>query len=433
MTGFHSAGTGHAKGVPSGRAAALDLLRSVLDRRVALDDALAEPALDRLEPRERAFARLLAATVLRRMGQIDAVIAACMDRPLSGRGLGAQHLLRLGTAQLLFLGTPAHAAVAATVELAAGRLAPWRGLANAVLRRIAREGANLMPGALVNLPAWMLESWAAAYGRATAEAIALATLDDPPLDIRVKGDPAPWAERLEARVLPTGTLRRAVANPALLPGYGDGAWWVQDAAAALPVLLLGDVAGKTVIDLCAAPGGKTAQLAAAGAHVTAVDRSPPRLARLAANLKRLGLSAQVVAADAARWRPQAPADRVLLDAPCSATGTLRRHPDLKHLKGPGDVARQTAMQDRLLRAAIEIVRPGGMIVYAVCSLEAAEGPERIAALLGGGAAVDLVPVTAGEIGGLEACIDGPYLRTLPCHLAAEGGLDGFFAARLKRR
>ncbi|MEX0814130.1 MAG: RsmB/NOP family class I SAM-dependent RNA methyltransferase, partial [Dongiaceae bacterium] len=214
----------------------------------------------------------------------------------------------------------------------------------------------------------------------------------------------------------------------------EGAWWVQDAAAALPARLLGPVAGLRVVDLCAAPGGKTAQLAAAGADVTAVDRSAARLERLAANLARLHLTARIVAADAAQWRPPAPAEAVLLDAPCTATGTIRRHPDIPWLKTADDLAKLVPLQDRLLAAAVEMTAPGGVLVYCVCSLQPEEGPQRIAALLAAGAPVAPLPIDPAEIGGLAEAITGTgELRTLPCHLAGLGGLDGFYAARLRRR
>lgn len=422
---------------PGAREAALRVLRAVLGRRQPLDEALADPAFAGMEPRERAFARLLAATVLRRLGQIDAAVSACLDRPLAGPARQIAPVLDLGAAQILFLGTPAHAAVAATVELARGRLAPWRGLANAVLRRLTRDGAALLAGqdaARLNTPDWLWQSWCAAYGEPAARAIAAASWDEPPLDITVKGDAAAWAERLEATPLPTGSLRRAAAPVAALPGFAEGAWWVQDAAAAIPATLLGDVAGRRVFDLCAAPGGKTAQLAARGARVTALDRSPARLARLRENLQRLGLEAECVAADAESWAPAAPADAVLLDAPCSATGTLRRHPDVAWLKGPDDVARLAAAQDRMLAAGAALVRPGGLLVFCTCSLQPEEGPQRIAALLASGAPFDRVPIVPAEVGGLAEIVaaDGT-LRTLPCHLAGRGGMDGFYVARLRRR
>jgi 16S rRNA (cytosine967-C5)-methyltransferase len=424
----------------SARAIALDLLQAVLGQHRPLDEALERhQELRALAPRDRGFARLLAATVLRRLGQIDHILGRCLEKPLPRRAAGVRQLLRLGIAQLLFLGTPAHAAVDTTVALIAGRggEAGYKGLANAVLRRVDRERDTLLADSsdpTLNTPPWLWQSWRDNFGADTAAAIAAAHLQEAPLDLSVKADAAAWAERLGAQLLPTGTLRLAAEGPVeVLPGYADGAWWVQDAAAALPARLLGDIAGCRVIDLCAAPGGKTAQLAAAGAAVTAVDRSAPRLQRLADNLARLRLQATTAAADAAEWRPDAPADAVLVDAPCSATGTIRRHPDVPWLKHPGDIAKLTALQDRLLRAAIEMTIPGGHLVYCTCSLEPAEGPARIAALIESGAPVEPARIRAEEIGDLaELITPAGELRTLPCHLSELGGLDGFYAARLRR-
>jgi 16S rRNA (cytosine967-C5)-methyltransferase len=324
------------------------------------------------------------------------------------------------------------------VDLAQARgHGPHKKLANAVLRRVAREGraiADAQDAARLNTPDWLWQSWAAAYGEATCRQIAEAHLSEAPLDITVKENVEAWAEKLGARVLPTGSLRRkAGGRVADLPGFKDGAWWVQDAASALPVKLLGDVKGKTVIDLCAAPGGKTAQLAAAGARVTAVDRSEKRLVRLRENLDRLGLTAELVCADATEWKPVEMADAALVDAPCSSTGAIRRHPDVARLKAPGDVIKLAGVQDRLLAAALDQVRPGGLIVYSSCSLQPEEGPDRIAALLDAGRPVTRVDVAPGDIGGLKEVIsaDGD-LRCLPCHLGDLGGMDGFYAARLKR-
>jgi 16S rRNA (cytosine967-C5)-methyltransferase len=405
-----------------------------------LDDALAESRdLATLQPRDRAFVRVLAATTLRRLGQIDGLVDHCLDRPLKAKQAEVKTLLRLGACQLMFLDTPAHAAVDSTVALARGAaLGGYRGLVNAVLRRLTREGAAIRDGqdaATLNTPAWLWESWRAAYGEATARRIAEAHLKDPPLDLTVKADLEAWAERLGAVRLPTGSLRLApgAGEVARLDGYQAGAWWVQDAAAALPVRLLGELAGRSVIDLCAAPGGKTAQLAAAGARVTAVERDPKRLGRLQDNLGRLGLAARGVSADAATWRPSEPADAVLLDAPCSATGTLRRHPDIAWLKRAKDLPSLAALQDRLLTAAVEMVRPGGLLVYATCSLQPEEGQQRIAALLATGAPVERMPLAASELGGPAELITAQgELRTLPCHLAELGGLDGFYACRLRR-
>jgi 16S rRNA (cytosine967-C5)-methyltransferase len=236
------------------------------------------------------------------------------------------------------------------------------------------------------------------------------------------------------RRLATGTFRIDVhASVPELPGFAEGAWWVQDAAAALPARLFGRIAGKRVIDLCAAPGGKTAQLAAAGAAVTAVEISPARLARLADNLRRLRLEATLVAADARTWRPDAPADAVLLDVPCSATGTIRRHPDVARLKRPEDVAALVRLQGELAAHAASLLRPGGTLVYCACSLQPEEGPGVVAALLDSGVSLQRRPIIAAEVGGPGELIDAAGdLRTLPCHLAGEGGLDGFYAARLVR-
>jgi len=380
------------------RAAALDLLRAVVRERRPLDAALAQSiALAALAPRDRAWCRALVATTLRRLGQIDAALAACLDKPLKP-GLAVVHdALRLAAAQLLFLDTPAHAAVDTTVEL------------------VRRRGQGRLAG--------------------LANAVTAAHLGDPPLDLTLKpgADAEDWARRLDAMLLPTGTLRRATARVDELDGYAEGAWWVQDVAAALPARLAGDVAGRRVLDLCAAPGGKTAQLAAAGAQVTAIDVSKRRLARVGENLARLGLAAELVAADAAAFTPSAPADAVLLDAPCTATGTIRRHPDIAVLKTPADVAACVALQRRLLDAAATMVAPGGVLIYAVCSLQPEEGPDQVAALLARHAELRRAPVDPAEVAGLADLVTAEGdLRTLPCHLAAEGGMDGFYVARLRR-
>jgi 16S rRNA (cytosine967-C5)-methyltransferase len=424
---------------PSARAVALALLVAVLDRRSPLDDALeAQRDLKLLTPRDRGFARLLAATTLRRLGQLDGAIDACLRHPLDADRPIARHILRLGAVQLLFLDTPPHAAVDGAVTLADGGPARGlKGLINAVLRRLAHEGRALVAAqdaARLNLPGWIWESWTTSYGEPQTRAIAAVLMQDPPLDLTVRGDADGWAARLDGRVLPTGTVRRLGGGDVeQLPGFADGAWWVQDVAAALPARLLGPVAGLRVADLCAAPGGKTAQLAAAGARVVAVDRAARRLDRVRANLARLRLDADIVAADAATWQADAPCDAVLFDAPCSATGASRRHPDVLHLKRPEDVVRLTALQDRLLDNAVRQLKPGGLLVYCTCSLEAAEGPARIARLLSAGAPVRRKPVDSAEFAGLEGLItpDGE-LRTLPCHLAEQGGMDGFYAARLTR-
>ncbi len=402
------------------RAAALDLLAAVLDRRRALDDALG--ALPPIDPRDRAAAHRLAAAALRRLGTLDAVLETLVSREPPAP---VRHILRLGAADLLLLGTPAHAAVATLVDLARDRGLPkFAGLVNAVLRKVAAGGPALLEGLdgpRLDTPSWLYGSWGP-----QARAIAEAHQHEAPLDLTLApgATPPPGGE-----MLPTGSLRFPPGTRVMdLPGYEDGAFWVQDAAAALPALLLAPRAGERIADLCAAPGGKTAQLAAAGASVTAVEKDAGRIARLNENLARLRLTAEVVTADATAWRPAAPFDAVLLDAPCSATGTIRRHPDIPHHKRPREIAALTATQDALLAAALQLVRPGGRVIYAVCSLQQEEGAGRIAAL---GLPHD--PFRPEELPGLpEAISPEGFLRTHPAMWSARGGMDGFFAARLVR-
>jgi len=344
---------------PTARNVALDLIGAVLRRKRPLDEAIEDNlAMQQLSGRDRAFARLLVATVLRRLGQIDALIADCLSTPLAPRAASVHDILRLGVAQLLFLRTPPHAAVATSVDLAHSRgFLSHKGLVNAVLRRLSIEGAARIEdqdAPRLNTPDWLWQSWSRSYGGATARAIAVSHLREAPLDLTVRDDVEAWCDKLQGILLPTGTLRRAAGGSlVMLPGYAEGAWWVQDAAAALPARLFGDLCGRDVVDLCAAPGGKTAQLATAGARVTAVDRSARRLERLVANLDRLAVPIEAVAADALTWRPPRPVDAVLLDAPCSTTGAIRRHPDVPHLKQPDDVARLAVVQENLLRAAVD--------------------------------------------------------------------------------
>jgi 16S rRNA (cytosine967-C5)-methyltransferase len=426
---------------PNARRIALDLLQQVLVAHRPLDEALArDRGWARLTRRDRAFARLLAVTVLRRLGQLDDLIDKLMERPLKPRQVELRNILRLGTAQLLILGTPPHAAVSTSLDLAeqGGRLAGFKGLISAVLHRLSRDGAALLAeqdAARLSLPDWLWQRWAEAYGETTTRAIAETLLAEPPLDLTVKEKPETWARRLEGRALPSGSVRLDAHRGEItnLPGFKDGAWWIQDAAAALTVRFLGGLEGKSAIDLCAAPGGKTATLAVAGAEVIAVDRSAARMERLKRNMTRLKLPVATVVAYALQWRPSAPADLVVLDAPCSATGTLRRHPDIKHLKGAEEIESLTQLQSGLLTAAADMVKPGGLLLYIVCSLEPEEGPARIEAFLGQTTAFARRPLQSAELFGLEDLIDarGDF-RSLPCHLAEEGGLDGFYLCRLER-
>lgn len=414
------------------RVAAAELLMTVMDRGRALEDALdTVPSFNALQGRDRAFARALATAGLRRLGGVNTVLSHFLDRPLPDTAPHARALLHIGATQLLVLGTPAHAAVGETVQ-AANSLYETRGFAklmNAVLRKVATNGPALLeqlpPGA--DLPPWLYTRWRAAYGDA-APAIARALLQEAPLDISVKSNPEDWAQPLLGALTPTGSIRiNAPAPVDSLAGFNEGAWWVQDAAAALPARLLGDVRGKRVLDLCAAPGGKTLQLTAAGAHVTAVDKSEQRLQRLHENLARTKLSAEVIAADALEFRAE-PFDAILLDAPCTSTGTLRRHPDVAWLRRPTDIRALAELQTKLIEASAKLLKPGAPLIYAVCSLEPEEGPGVVAeALRNGWRRQPLIDEIPAEF--INA--DGD-MRTHPAHWPEIGGLDGFYAARLVR-
>jgi 16S rRNA (cytosine967-C5)-methyltransferase len=436
------------------RRIAADIVEGVLRRRRALDELFesgdaksagaktAIVGLAALEDRDRALTRAIVATVLRRLGTLRHLIGSLLGEGLPAQAPRVETALLIGAAQILFLDVPDHAAVDLAVRLAqADRQAlHFAGLVNAVLRRIAREGTErlaALDGAVLDTPDWLMARWVETYGEVTARAIAVANNVEPALDFTVKSDPESWAAQLNGRVLPTGSVR-AIAHGSVtaLPGFATGAWWVQDAAAALPARLFGDLSGRRVADLCAAPGGKTAQLAAAGALVTAVDRSQPRLNRLQDNLGRLALTAELVCADATAWTAE-PFDAVLIDAPCSATGTIRRHPDVRWLKRAADVTALAALQRRLLDHAVALTKPGGTLVYCTCSLEPEENEQAVAALLARETGVRRRPIVAAEIFGRDEFItaDGD-LRTLPCHFpdadSRLAGLDGFYAARLER-
>ena len=423
------------------RVVATALLAAVIDRRQPLDLALeVDAGFAGLSPRDRAFVRAILGTALRRKGTIASILDKLVARrpPRAGQFF---RILEIAAAQILFLEVADHAAVSLAVDqIAADHNAQhFKGLANAVLRRMVRERDALLAGAPPRLdtPDWLWARWSATYGEATAAKIAAALVVEPGLDLSVKSDPAAWAERLGGIVLPTGSVRLVPSGPIEdMAGFAEGAWWVQDAAAALPARLLGDVAGKRVADLCAAPGGKTAELASAGAIVTAVDISASRLARVRANLARLGLAAETIAADIFDWRPDAPFDAVLLDAPCTATGTIRRHPDVAWLKREADVATLAALQARMIERAVSLLKPGGTLVYCTCSLEPEEGEDHVRGVIAR-LPLTLLPVAAGEIGGLaELIAPGGWLRTLPCHLPHAtprlSGLDGFFVVRLRK-
>ena len=421
------------------RGAACNVLAGVLRKHRRADDSF-KTAVSALEPRDRAFARLLVATTLRRLGQVDAVLDVFLTKRPADQIID---VLRLGATQLLFLDTPPHAAVATAVTLAKRHHQRFAGLVNAVLRRVSDKGKAMVAdqdAACLATPAWLWESWLAAYGEPVTRGSAETHLTEPPLDLSIKDRARAneWASRFGGRVLPTGTLRCKNAGRVQdLEGFAEGAWWVQDSAAALPVRVLlhalEAAVGKTVIDLCAAPGGKTAQLVAAGCTVTAVDVDAKRLERLHQNLSRLQIIANVVEGDAAVWRPPAPVDAVLLDAPCSATGTIRRHPDLPFLKRASDIAVLARTQRKLLAAAVEMVKPGGLILYSVCSLQPEERRQVVESVLADDGRLTMEKIPPAAVGGeIQFISPRGELRTLPCQWPERGGLDGFYGALLRR-
>jgi 16S rRNA (cytosine967-C5)-methyltransferase len=433
------------------RRLAVGLIAAVIERGQSFEQHWANLAKSvefvELEPRDRAFVRLLAATTLRRQGELEHVVKAFLEKPLpDDRGL-LWPILLSGAAQLVCLGLPAHAVVDLCVELARADRGARRfdKLTNAVMRRVSERGAALLADAdrvRLNTPDWLLARWADAYGAETAHRIAEASLREAPNDLSLKPMPpeaaAAFAQSIAALVLPTGTLRLTTHGRIEdLPGFAEGQWWVQDAAAALVSRVLGNVAGLEVADLCAAPGGKTASLASAGAKVTAVDLSEKRLGRLRENMQRLSLEVEVVAADVATWSPSRQFDAVLLDAPCSSTGTVRRHPDLLRQKTFADIERLVPLQARLLESAAHLVKPGGVLVYSTCSLEPEEGVSQVAAFLAAHAEFTREPIDATAIRADAAWLTPlGELRTLPFHLPLDppelSGMDGFYVARLRR-
>jgi 16S rRNA (cytosine967-C5)-methyltransferase len=438
-----------APGLAVRRVAAV-VVEGVLNRHRALDEMLegsdaraATTALAALDDRDRGLTRAIVAVVLRRLGTLRHLLGSFLEEGLPAQAPRVEIALLIGAAQILFLEVPDHAAVDLAVRLAReDRMAlHFAGLINAVLRRIAREGKEriaALDAPVLDTPPWLMARWIKTYGEATAHAIAAANGREPALDLTVKSEAETWAAKLDGRVLTTGSVRTIVHGAVTaLPGFDDGAWWVQDAAASIPARLLGNVAGLRVADLCAAPGGKTAQLVAAGAKVTAVDRAPGRLKRLQENLTRLSLEAELVCADVAAWTPEQQFDAVLLDAPCTSTGTIRRHPDVPWLKRSADITSLAAAQRRLLDHVITLVKPGGTLVYCTCSLEPEEGADVVADLLAREQSVRRVPITAAEVFGEADFIDRDGdLRTLPCHFTDAdsrfAGVDGFYAARLEK-
>jgi 16S rRNA (cytosine967-C5)-methyltransferase len=447
-----SGGHEHDGGEPvaglAARKVSARLLAAVIDARTPLDGLTdhenGHPQYKALDLRDRGLVRAILVTALRYRATITGLLARRLEKPLPPNATALSHILHVAAAQILFLDIPDSAAVDLAVTHAKSdpRTVRFSGLVNGVLRTLARAKDTELPAALASTdeaPKWFSDRLKAAYGDDTAGRILATHRHEAPVDFSVKADPELWAERLGGIVLPTGTIRvEKLGGPVTeLPGFAEGAWWVQDAAASLPARLFGDVAGLRVADLCAAPGGKTAQLVVAGARVTAVDTSRNRLLRLAQNLDRLGMSAEIVQADLFQYEPAEPFDAVLLDAPCSSTGTVRRHPDVPWTKTPADVEKLADLQRRLLARAVTMVKPGGRIVFSNCSLDPSEGEDLHRAFLAGTAAAVDDPLQHGEVPGIDAFLTPRgTLRTTPADLdlgaPERSGLDGFFAARMRR-
>ncbi|WP_442966738.1 RsmB/NOP family class I SAM-dependent RNA methyltransferase [Rhizobium sp. C1] len=430
------------------RQAASRLLAAVIDKKASLDGMLDQtggnPAYMALSPADRGLVRAILNTALRHLPRIEAMIGSLLKTPLPDGARALQHVLMVAAAQILYLDVPDRAAVDLAVEQANDdpRNKRFASLVNALLRRLSSEKERLLNevGAPVPaLPDWFQSRLVAVYGPEAALAIAEAHLAPAAIDLTVKSDPEGWAQRLGGVVLPTGSVRLADYEGSVvdLEGYADGEWWVQDAAAAIPARLFGNLQDKRVVDLCAAPGGKTAQLIQAGAKVTALDMSANRLKRLKENLDRLRFEAELIEGNAGDHKPAALYDAALLDAPCSSTGTARRHPDVPWTKGLDDVRKLAGVQERLLRHALSLVKPGGIVVFSNCSLDPIEGEEMIGRLLASMPSVTRVPVTASVLPGLPDAITAKgEVRTTPAMLeretAAASGMDGFYACVLRR-
>lgn len=430
------------------RQAAAKILAAVIDRKTSLDGMLdhehGNPAYRELNDADRALVRAILNSALRHLPRIQAAIDSLLQTPLPDGARALEHVLAVAAAQILYLDVPDHSAVDLAVEQAQAdpRNRRFANLVNAVLRRLSREKDAILENTrpVPAMPAWFFERLVVCYGAEAAVQIAEAQLTPAAIDLSVKSEPADWAERLGGVVLPTGSIRLGAFSGSIpsLAGFDDGAWWVQDAAASIPARLLGDLSGKRVVDLCAAPGGKTAQLILAGAEVTALDQSGSRLRRLKGNLKRLGLEAETKEVNMADFQPETLFDAALLDAPCSSTGTTRRHPDVLWTKGPEDIEKLAALQERLLRHALTVVKPGGIVVFSNCSLDPLEGEEVVGRVIGSGAAYERVPISAADWPGLEDAITTTGdMRTTPAMLRLDApfasGLDGFYAAVIRRR
>ncbi|MEP4291248.1 MAG: transcription antitermination factor NusB [Rhizobiaceae bacterium] len=437
------------------RIAATILLTRVIDDQRSLDgllDTRHGPAQFRdLSDADKALARAIVTVALRRRCEIDFALSKVLDRKPPKNARQLIHTLHVAAAQILFLESPDSAAVdlAVTALRNDKRSTRFAGLANAVLRRLSREKSDILADrsdeeiALLNVPPWLSKRLRKQYGRERLAAIASQHMLEPVIDLTVRSQPKIWADRLQGQHLFGNSIR--VQQPGKIeswPGFEEGAWWVQDAAASLPVHLFGDCTAKTALDLCAAPGGKTAQLIAAGAHVTALEASKPRLQRLSSNLQRLQLEAACIEADMMEWQPDEPFDLVLLDAPCSSTGTIRRHPDVQWSKSPDTINALAQLQYEMIERAAQFVKPGGTLMFSNCSLDRAEGEDVFARILAADCGLQPNPIDQSECFDLAEVINRQgTLRTLPCHLQSTSseklappmtGLDGFFCARFTR-
>ncbi len=419
------------------RAIAHKILLKITHESSSLDDAWQQTnEINALEPRDRSLCRLLVLTTLRQLGFIDYRIRQ-YARTMGKLPLSALMALRIGFTHILFLHSPAHAVVNTCVNLLEANDTVMRGLVNAILRKAATQETPIhdaTQGWQQAIPNWLLNAWKKDYGLDHLELMARGSLREPSLDITVKDNVAHWQKELGATLLPTGSLRLHHQDDiTLLPGFAEGAWWVQDAAAALPAMLAGDIKDKLVYDCCAAPGGKTAQFLAAGAKVVAIDQSSDRLKLLRENLRRLHMNANILSVDVLTFKPHNLADVVFLDAPCSATGTLRRHPDLMIHKKPEDGSRLAKLQMSMLNHVSTLVKKDGLLIYAVCSLQREEGADVVDAFLKNHANFQKIPIIAKDLSGWQEGVTSEGdLRTLPHYMQAFGGMDGFYAARLRK-
>lgn len=409
------------------------------------DSGSGNAAFRALIAKDRGMVRAIVMTSVRNRGAILAVMKAVMDRPEPKRARDLTHILHVAAAQILFMELPDSAAVNLGVAaIAANRTTQrFKGFANAILRRIGREKETLLATTIAQapvMPQWLRKQVRTDFGKENLEKIEAMVMQEPYLDVSVKSDRSDqgWARKLDAELLVTGSLRLTTDTPVhKLEGYQEGAWWVQNAAAAIPARLFGNVENLAVADLCAAPGGKSAQLASAGGYVTAVDNSEQRLKRLVENFERLELEGNVVCANVLEWNPGQLFDCVLLDAPCSSTGTIRRHPDVMWAKSPEEVEKLGLLQRKMLKKAIELTKSGGTIIFVTCSIAKSEGEDVFAWALNSIKDIENYPVTPEEVGGLEEVINGQgAVRCLPHHMPLDperlGGVDGFFAGRLKK-